>query len=275
MLSDSGTFEIRVHENANNETGEYAVTLERIIPLSPSATPIEFGETIVDDLVPKSDIDLFSFHGTAGDMVSASVGGVSTTDLCLNLFGPDGTAFESICGLGSERDTVHATLSESGHHVILITNTNLQAVSNGGTTTGYELSLQCMSEPCGVVDTDGDGVPDDEDICPLEDASGLDADQNGCIDNPQGLIDLINELPPDALDEQMKNSLISKITNAANQASKENICAAVNILEAFQNQVEAQRGKKISDETATLLISYADNLINIFLAELPTGESCN
>ena len=138
-------------------------------------------------------------------------------------------------------------------------------------STSDDISVLIATSP----DSDGDGINDEDDNCPMEDATGLDADQDGCIDNAQGLIDLINDLPPEAIDEQLKNSLISKITNAENQASKENICSAVNVLESFQNQVEAQRGNKITDETATLLISYADNLITLFLLELPTGETCN
>jgi len=38
--------------------------------------------------------------------------------------------------------------------------------------------------------------------------------------------------------------------------------AAIGQLEAFINQVEAQRGKKISIEAADLLIGYAENLIS-------------
>lgn len=84
----------------------------------------------------------------------------------------------------------------------------------------------------------------------------------------------INQLPPDALADELTNSLITKVRNAEKQDTKENICAAVNILEAFQNEVEAQRGKKIDDATATLLINYADNLIVQYLDFLPEGESC-
>jgi len=36
---------------------------------------------------------------------------------------------------------------------------------------------------------------------------------------------------------------------------------ATNILQAFINQIEAQRGKKISEEAADMLIAYANNII--------------
>jgi hypothetical protein len=72
----------------------------------------------------------------------------------------------------------------------------------------------------------------------------------------------------------MRNSLISKIDSAQNSADRENICAAVHELEAFINQIEAQRGNKISNEAADLIIAYANNLIAQLLNDLPQGESC-
>ena len=89
-----------------------------------------------------------------------------------------------------------------------------------------------------------------------------------------GLIELINQLDDDVLSDELKTSLIAKVGAARRQSTKENIRAGVNILEAFQAQVEAQRGKKIADETAALLIEYAENLITQLLAELPEGEIC-
>ncbi len=130
---------------------------------------------------------------------------------------------------------------------------------------------------CGVADTDsdGDGLLDCNDNCPNEDATGLDADQNGCIDSISGLKEIIRILLAEGvIDEQMRNSLLSKVDNADKSANKENICAAVNQIEALKSQVNAQRGKKISDEAANLVIAYADNVIANLKAQLPTGESC-
>jgi hypothetical protein len=68
-------------------------------------------------------------------------------------------------------------------------------------------------------------------------------------------------LPNDELDDTLKKSLIQRVANADQQASKDNLCAAVKIMAAFQNSVEAQRGKKITSPTADLLVDYAANLI--------------
>jgi len=118
-----------------------------------------------------------------------------------------------------------------------------------------------MGDECDP-DDDDDGVLDSDDSCPLEDATGFDADVDGCIDTPKGLLGLINTLDDDALSSKIKNSLVSKIENAMKSLAKGRENAAIGQLEAFINQVEAQRGKKISDETADLLISYAENLIS-------------
>jgi hypothetical protein len=78
----------------------------------------------------------------------------------------------------------------------------------------------------------------------------------------------------------MANSLKQKVANADKSATKENICAAVNQLEAFRNQVDAQTetetemDKKISKEAAAMIIEYANNVIAGLLSQLPPGETC-
>ncbi len=126
-----------------------------------------------------------------------------------------------------------------------------------------------------VLDSDGDGINDDEDNCPLENALGFDADLDGCIDTLSGLAEMLEALVNEGvIEEELQNSLLSKVENAEKSADKENICAAVNKLEALINQTNAQRGNKISDEAADLIIAYANNLIANLLNQLPSGESC-
>jgi hypothetical protein len=144
------------------------------------------------------------------------------------------------------------------------------AWTSGATYTTYDIY-----GTIGAPDADGDGVPDDEDSCPSEDATGFDVDGDGCIDSVSGLTTLIETLvDEEVIDEQMQNSLLSKINNALQSADKENICAAVNQFEALINQVNAQRGKKISDDAADQVIAYAQSVIAWYLNQLPEGESC-
>lgn len=111
-------------------------------------------------------------------------------------------------------------------------------------------------------DYDLDGVGDACDYCLEEDATGFDADVDGCVDTPSGLIDIINALPPDVLSDQTKNSLVSKVEAAQKSIDKEKDQVAINQLNAFINEIEAQRGKKISEEAADMLIQYALNIIS-------------
>jgi len=75
---------------------------------------------------------------------------------------------------------------------------------------------------------------------------------------------LIEEL---ALPQGTETSLVSTINNAMKSLEKGNEGAAVNQLQAFINKVEAQRGKKISEEAADMLIAYAD----IVIAQIKAG----
>ena len=124
-------------------------------------------------------------------------------------------------------------------------------------------------------DDDNDGILDINDNCPFEDSNGFDADNDGCVDNFRGLTDVINILVTEGIiDENLANPLITKVENAEKSATKDNICAAVNQLEALKNQIEAKRGNPLSDEVADKIIQYTNNIIFKLLVKLPEGESC-
>jgi hypothetical protein len=136
--------------------------------------------------------------------------------------------------------------------------------------TGYDTD----GDGC-IDDSDGDGVLDNVDVCPAEDATGFDIDGDGCIDNLGELKGIVDTLVAEGvISEVLRNSLISKVENAEKSFGKENICAAVNKLEALKNEVNAQTGKKIAEEAAVEVIAYADSIINWLLFQLPSGDSC-
>jgi basic membrane protein A and related proteins len=101
----------------------------------------------------------------------------------------------------------------------------------------------------------------DEDACPLEDAIGFDADADGCIDTPNGAIELVLSFSEEDLAPNQVRNLTTKIGNAIKSIEKDKMDTAINQLEAFINHIEAQRDKKISIEAADLLIAYAQNII--------------
>ncbi len=79
----------------------------------------------------------------------------------------------------------------------------------------------------------------------------------------QGIIDL--DLQPG-----IENSLLAKLDTALQKLeddNENNDAAAINLLDAFINAVEAQRGKKISDTDADSLIATAQEIIELLSDE--------
>jgi|GEM_PF-1846862 len=112
------------------------------------------------------------------------------------------------------------------------------------------------------LDSDGDEIADswygEVDKCPLENSTGQDADEDGCIDRIDDLPALIKGLN---LHKGLENALLSKVKKAIKFLKKKNFVAAIYKLRAFIHQVEAQSGKKIAEQDADMLIQYAKNLI--------------
>lgn len=118
-------------------------------------------------------------------------------------------------------------------------------------------------------DVDGDGMTDGEEIAYWETlglapeeaivfVGDLDMNQNGMIDSLEHFPSVIRRR---GLHKGTENSLVSKVENAIKSLEKGNYNVAINQLQAFINEIEAQRGKKISEELAEMLIQYAQNVI--------------
>jgi len=127
-------------------------------------------------------------------------------------------------------------------------------IDEGFTDTDNDGAANCVDP-----DDDNDGVLDENDVCQFEDATGQDANIDGCIDKIENFPQVMKDIN---LPGGTENSLTSKVENAQASIESGNTETTINKLEAFINQVEAQRGKKISEENADMLIQYATNLIN-------------
>ena len=118
-------------------------------------------------------------------------------------------------------------------------------------------------------DDDNDTVLDTVDNCPLIanlDQADLDGDGTGDVCDltvdVNGAIDvLIAKVEALSLKKGLENALITKLENALASFEAGNAGAAVNKLGAFINQVNAKRGKNISDADADNLIGCAQAII--------------
>jgi len=115
----------------------------------------------------------------------------------------------------------------------------------------------------GPADTDGDGILDDEDLCPYEyAATEKDANNDGCIDSIDDMAAVVQELIEGLdLPGGVENSLFAKVDGAVASADKGMTNAAANKLYAFIHSVHALSGKKIPPEIEAALTGFAYNVI--------------
>ena len=183
----------------------------------------------------------------------------------------------------------------------LVDGTNLREENLRITKDGVAVTDKCKNEPlrcdqaantftiqvtsfsafvvAGPLDSDNDGIYNNYegivDNCPLEDSRGFDADNDGCIDSISGLTHLVDALVANgSIAPELENSILAKVSAAQGSSDRDKVCTAVNELGALINHINAQKGKKISEEAATQLIAYVNNVITRFLSELPAGETC-
>jgi parallel beta-helix repeat protein len=115
---------------------------------------------------------------------------------------------------------------------------------------------------CGPVDCDDNDAainPDASEIC-------LDTKDNNC----NGLVDectaednvqaLIEKLQSTEVSVGAETSLVSKLDTAIKSLDKDNQAVALNQLAAFENEVEAQRGKHLTEEQADYLLGVVANI---------------
>ncbi|MBN2028852.1 hypothetical protein JW824_01275, partial [bacterium] len=131
-----------------------------------------------------------------------------------------------------------------------------------------------------------------EDGSPVDITTSVDVDQNIIYGETMslslfGLTVFISEPPVEAIENVIaiienldlhngtENSLLSKLNNAIKSLEKGKDNAAVNQLNAFINEVEAQGGKKIAEQDADNLVFYAQSIINAIQGGLEKGSEEN
>lgn len=107
-------------------------------------------------------------------------------------------------------------------------------------------------------DSDDDGLGDCQDSCPNEDATGKDADGDGCIDTDEDLPELIIDLG--ITEPGLESGLLDKANKVQNKIDGGKIRAACNQLDAMINQVNGQRDHFYAEDDADILIEFIENI---------------
>jgi hypothetical protein len=166
-IGETGVHSIVVTGWSPGQEAPYRLVLERLFPLSPSATPVSFGDNIPDDVDAPTDLDLHYFVGAIGDVISLR----ATTQagiyrVCMELLDPDGLRTPngtSVCGGGLwEPAEIDETIQKDGVHAVLV------SAQNSFATLSYWLNLECLG-----------GCP-----APAACSDGFDNDRDGLIDYP-------------------------------------------------------------------------------------------
>ena len=137
MLTQTGTHTILMAENAGDQLVDYLLTLERIQTTSPTALPIQYGQTVNERLVPIADLDPFYFFSNSGDTILVTVLPTSTEPApVFQIFDSGGNL------LADWTSSTQVTLTQTGSHTILVAESFLDQIVD------YSLSLQCLSGVC-------------------------------------------------------------------------------------------------------------------------------
>lgn len=120
QLTQAGTYTIRVNENGANNTVDYGLALERIVPLSAAAQPLASTQTLAAEINAVGDIDAFFFSGNANDLYFVQIarqGGSGTP--VFEVFSPDGNLLCAKLDF-SNPGTADCQLTQTGAHTILV-----------------------------------------------------------------------------------------------------------------------------------------------------------
>ena len=140
-LNEPGLHTIQVFEDGNDETMNYTLVVERLLPASPAARPIGFGESLTDAIDPLGEIDVFTFAAEAGANIELRVAAlVGFREPCVELIHPDSNRTVGCTGGGTS--AIMMTLPLTGDYTAFVH-------ENGqDETTGYSLTLTCITGPC-------------------------------------------------------------------------------------------------------------------------------
>ena len=158
ILPKTGLYFIFMSDVGTNEAGNYLLEVDRIEPTQASV-PMDFVSSQSDSIGPQSDIDHFTFHGTAGTEIRLNVLSLSgNLDPTVEIRDPNGSVVingvadgASCNNNGCSFSVTLPVLTLSGTYSLILYDANVNESGN------YALSLWCVFGSC---DSDGDGIVD-------------------------------------------------------------------------------------------------------------------
>ena len=135
---------VRVNANTLLHTGTYNLSMTCLLPTAPPPTPLACGELLSGSIDVASEVDLFSFTGTANDVLDLTLtetsdwgGSSGSIDARATVFSPTGVQV----ALFDSNLQQQITLPETGTYVVRV---NANTLVN---TWTYDLGLVCPPPP--------------------------------------------------------------------------------------------------------------------------------
>jgi hypothetical protein len=158
-LTSSGTFTILVHSSAYNHTGSYSLSVQSVTGGGCNSKSLTCGQSVSTNTSFNSEMDAYSYVGSAGQVVSFALWGYTGTTFAsmeADVYSPSGQLLTSVSVGGNANggygggEAVNLTLASSGTFTILVHSSpyihtgsyslSIQSVTSGGCNS---TSLAC------------------------------------------------------------------------------------------------------------------------------------
>jgi hypothetical protein len=152
-LPISGTYVVLVHDDDYAQTSTYALSIQSFTGGGCASTPIACGQTLNRSISQASEIDAFSYAGTAGQTLSLGFVGSSSCSYGYNasadLYSPTGQKLTTLSHCGTR--SVNLTLPATGTYTILVHDDDYAQTSDYGLSIQSFTGGGCASTPiaCG------------------------------------------------------------------------------------------------------------------------------
>jgi hypothetical protein len=150
-LTAAGTYTIQAMETESS-VQSYAISLERLSPAPPDATTLSLSQSVTAGINAQTAQATYTFYaGTTGEYeIAASLTPNPNTDVCINVYQPNGTAAPTSPAVPQCTNQDFYLYSVSTDLVPSANGTFVVEVYAGGndSTVGYNLEVSCLGGTC-------------------------------------------------------------------------------------------------------------------------------